>query len=124
MMNIFGYLRNLSNARLILWAYFLWYLIVASYYFEPSIGVWLNSLGIALFVGFSLYLNLLGGDAKPNFWQIARCFMTPFCVSSFSALVKHKNFFLIFSPDVKVDLIGLAAIVALTVAVIVARRFP
>jgi hypothetical protein len=35
---------------------------------------------------------------KLDFWQTFRLFVMPFCVSSFSALVKGKGFILIFSP--------------------------
>lgn len=116
------YLRELTNPRLILWAYLLWYLIVAEGYFDPSYQIWLNALGIAAFVGFSLYLNLIAGPDKPGFWQTARCFLTPFCVSSFSALVKDKGFFLIFSPDTALNFRGAILIGSFAILVLLLRR--
>ena len=121
-MKIVSYLQNLSNARLILWAYLMWYVIVAVRYFDPNYTIWLNAFGIALFVGFSLYLNLLAGETKPGFWQIARCFLTPFCVSSFSALVKDKGFVLIFSPNLELNLVGVAVVAVFAIAVVAVRR--
>lgn len=116
------YLQNLSNARLMLWAYLIWYVVVAVVYFDPTVTIWLNALGIAAFVGFSLYLNMVAGASKPSGWQTFRCFLTPFCVSSFSALVKNKGFFLIFSPNLQLDLCVAAAIAVLALGVICLRK--
>lgn len=123
-MDILRYLQNLTFARQILWAYFVWYLIVATRYFDPSISIWLNALGMSVFVGFALYLNLLVAQSKPGFWQAARCFITPFCVSSFSALVKGRGFILIFSPEPTIDFLGLCVIALLAGIAWIARRFP
>src|SRR5881392_220579 len=109
------YLANLSKGRLILWCYFVWYLVVLVRYFDPSPRLWLTSLGLSLIVGFALFLSTTSaslGTLKLERWPLIRLFMMPFCVSSFSALVKGKGFFLIFSPDPKELLIsvGLCAI--------------
>ena len=57
-------------------------------------------------------------------WQVIRLFMMPFCVSSFSALVKGRGFFLIFSPNLDEILIavGLCAVLCGTVAVLKRRQ--
>jgi len=34
-------------------------------------------------------------DTRPNHWQTFRLFLMPFCVSSFSALIKGQGYFLI-----------------------------
>ncbi len=120
-----NYFRNLSNPKLILWLYFLWYLVVVCHYFDPRPAIWLNSLGISLFVGFALYLNTISGktiSGKADFWQTARCFLTPFCVSSFAALVKDRGFFLIFSPRWLEDIWGVAICLSLFVVVLVLRK--
>lgn len=121
-MAVIRYLQNLSNARLMLWAYLIWYGIVATVYFDPTLTIWLNAAGIAMFVGFSLYLNMLAGATKPSAWQTIRCYLTPFCVSSFSALVKNKGFFLIFAPDWRLDVAAITAIGTLGVLVICLRK--
>src|SRR5712675_2534596 len=95
------YLANLSKGRLILWCYFIWYLVVLVRYFDPSPRLWLTSLGLSLIIGFALFVSTTaagGTKLKLERWQVIRLFMMPFCVSSFSALVKGRGFVLIFSP--------------------------
>jgi hypothetical protein len=96
------YLRNLSNGRLILWCYFIWYLVVLVRYFDPSPRIWGTSFGLCLIIGVALYINTAHSGPRRihlGFWPVVRLFMMPLCVSSFSALVKGRGFFLIFSPN-------------------------
>jgi hypothetical protein len=96
------YLANLTKGRLILWCYFIWYLVVLVRYFDGSPRLWLTSLGLSLIIGIALYISTTAsgsGEVKLGRWQTIRLFMMPFCVSSFSALVKGKGFLLIFSPN-------------------------
>ena len=121
------YLGNLSKGRLILWCYFIWYLVVLVRYFDPSPRLWLTSLGLSLIIGFALFVSTTAaGENKVKLepWQIIRLFIMPFCVSSFSALVKGKGFVLIFSPDPKEILIAVAlcALLCGTVAVLKRRQ--
>jgi hypothetical protein len=121
------YLSNLSKGRLILWCYFIWYLVVLVRYFDPSPRLWLTSLGLSLIIGFALFVSTTAAGAnhlKLERWQIIRLFMMPFCVSSFSALVKGRGFFLVFSPNIDEILIavGLCALLCGTVAVLKRRR--
>ncbi len=105
------YLRNLSAGRLILWCYFIWYLVVLVRYFDPSARLWLTSLGLGLIIGFALFISTARAgatDVKLGRWQVIRLFMMPFCVSSFSALVKGRGFILVFSPRPGEILIALA----------------
>jgi hypothetical protein len=95
------YLANLSTGRLILWCYFIWYVVVLVRYFDASARLWLTSLGLSLIIGFALFISTARTGAnrlKLERWQVFRLFLMPFCVSSFSALVKGKGFVLIFSP--------------------------
>jgi len=121
------YLSSLSKGRLILWCYFIWYLVVLFRYFDPSPRLWLTSLGLSLIIGFALYISTTAaGETKVKLerWQIIRLFMMPLCVSSFSALVKGRGFFLIFSPNLDEILIavGLCALLCGTVALLKRRR--
>jgi hypothetical protein len=93
---LLAYLGALTRARMILWCYLLWYLVVAARYFDPSPRLWLTSLGLSAIIGVALVLN--AGAATLDRWQRLRFFLAPFCVSSFAALVKGKGFFLVFSP--------------------------
>lgn len=119
------YLANLSTGRLILWCYFIWYLVVLVRYFDPSPRLWLTSLGLSAIIGFALYLSTVSGTnkVKLEFWQLFRLFLMPFCVSSFAALVKGKNFILIFSPNPVENAlaVGLCAALCLVVAVLKRR---
>ena len=126
-MRLIHYLSNLSKGRLILWCYFIWYLVVLVRYFDPSPRLWLTSLGLSLIIGFALYVSTTAaGETKVKLerWQIIRLFMMPLCVSSFSALVKGRGFFLIFSPNLDEILIavGLCAVLCGTVALLKRRR--
>jgi hypothetical protein len=96
------YLKNLSSGRLILWCYFIWYVVVLVRYFDASPRLWLTSLGLSAIIGFALYISTAKAgtnQVKLERWQVIRLFLMPFCVSSFSALVKGKGFVLIFSPN-------------------------
>lgn len=109
------YLTNLSGGRLILWCYFIWYLVVLVRYFDNSARLWLTSLGLSAIIGFALFISTTRAGAQPvklERWQVIRLFMMPFCVSSFSALVKGKGFVLIFSPNPE-ELLAAIALCAL-----------
>lgn len=92
-----NYFRNLSTGKLILWCYLLWYCVTLVFYFDPSIRLWLNSLGISLVIGFALQLSVQRTVRDP--WQTFRLFLMPFCVSSFSSLIKGQGFWLILPPN-------------------------
>ena len=104
------YLANLSLGRTILWCYFIWYLLVLVKYFDPSARLWLTSCGLSLIIGIALIISTRSsskGTMALDRWQVFRLFLMPFCVSSFAALVKGKNFILIFSPYPRENLLAL-----------------
>src|SRR4051794_33675482 len=105
---LFRYFKNLSTGRLILWCYLIWYLVVLVRYFDPAPRIWLTSLGLSGIIGVALYISSTTGGNKLERWQIIRLFLMPFFVSSFAALVKGKNFVLIFSPNPNEIIWGLA----------------
>jgi hypothetical protein len=114
------YLANLSKGRLVLWCYFIWYVVVLVRYFDASIRLWLTSLGLSAIIGTALFISTARtGAARVELerWQIFRLFLTPFCVSSFSALVKGRGFVLVFSPKPSEILLG-AGLCALLCAVV------
>ena len=117
-----GYLQKLSNVKLALWCYLIWYCLIVVRYFDSSVSIWLSALGLSFFVGVVNYLNLLSGGFKPDFWQSARCYIAPFCVSSYSALVKGKGFLLVFPPSTAENLLGAGIIGSFCLVVILARR--
>ncbi|MBI1345985.1 hypothetical protein GC163_06820 [bacterium] len=93
-----GYLGHLSLNRLILWCYLLWYLTIVALYFEPRWNLWLSSVGMSAIIGFALVLSTTNGQHRPDRWTIMRLFLMPFCVSSYSAIIKGRGFWLIFPP--------------------------
>jgi hypothetical protein len=94
-----GYVARLPRGKVALWCYLVWYLAVVAMYFDPSLGIWINALGISGIIGVALWLGVrppAGG--RIDRWQVFRLFLTPFCVSSFSSLIKGQGFFLVFPP--------------------------
>jgi len=117
------YLAGLSTGRLILWFYLIWYLVVLVRYFDPSPGLWITSLGISVIIGTALVINANSSTGKQRIdpWPTFRFYLTPFCVSSFAALVKGRGFYLIFSPNVSELLVGLVLCAMLWLASLLAR---
>ncbi len=94
------YLANLSNGRIVLWCYLIWYLNTVAHHFDPSPGIWLNSAGVSAVIGAGLILSVGGkSPVAADGWQIFRLFAMPFCVSSFSSLIKGKGFILFVPPS-------------------------
>jgi len=97
------YFRKLDCPRAILWCYAIWYVVVLVRYFDANPQIWLTSLGLSGIIGCALLLStraaMKGAPLAP--WGVFRLFLMPFCVSSFSALVKGRGFFLVFSPKWK-----------------------
>ena len=98
MVSLSRYCAALSVSKTVLWCYLIWYLNTVFHYFDPTPAIWLNSLGISAIVGFALLLGVGGGAQGVDAWQTFRLFVTPFCVSSFSSLIKGKGFILIMPP--------------------------
>jgi hypothetical protein len=108
MKSISNYLSQLTVQKQILWCYLIWYLTMTILHFDTAIHIWLTSIGVSIVIGIALILSIAnGGNAQPDFWTKARLFMMPFCVSSFSALVKDQGFILILSPRWQEDALAL-----------------
>ena len=120
------YLSNLSNGKLVLWCYLIWWGATVFHHFDPSPSIWLNSVGISAVIGVALILSVGGfKSATRDRWQTFRLFAMPFCVSSFSSLIKGKGFVLIFPPSVPelATAVGLcAAFSAIVIGLRKARR--
>jgi branched-subunit amino acid ABC-type transport system permease component len=120
----FRYLGNLSPGKIVLWCFLLWYLATVIHHFDATPAIWLNALGISAIIGVALYLSVLEpGRPRPDRWTVVRLFLMPFCVSSFSQLIKGKGFVLVFPPDLHEIAISLTACAIFVVVVLIARRF-
>ena len=119
------YLAELTLPRMVLWCYLIWYGFVLARYFDPSVRLWLSSLGIAAIIGTGLYLSTAhGGRSRTHLetWQVLRLYIMPFCVSSFAALIKGRNFVLVFDPSLAANAAAAAGCAAFIGAALLARR--
>lgn len=108
---------------MVLWCYLLWYLVTLYFHFDPSPQLWLNSLDICVVIGFALMLSVSrqhGTQTDP--WQVFRLFTMPFCVSSFSSLIKGQAFIFILPPR-PVEQITSVAVCILFVALVYAIKY-
>jgi hypothetical protein len=118
------YLCRLTVARFVLWAYLIWYLAALVRYFDPSLPLWLNSLGISAIIGTGLVLSTAYAGSKRTAldrWQIFRLYVMPFCVSSFAALIKGRGFILVFHPTLGDNAIAFGLVAAFGLVVLGAR---
>jgi hypothetical protein len=120
------YLAELTTPRLVLWCYLIWWAFVAVRYFDPSLRLWLSSLGISAIIGTGLYLSTVhGGRTRTRLepWQIARLYLMPFCVSSFAALIKGQGFVLVFYPTLAANACAALACSVFVAASTLAKRY-
>ena len=114
------YFAGLNTGRIILWCYAIWYGVNVWNHFDLRPRLWLTSLGLSMIIGIALVISTRSsskGRTDLDRWQIFRLFLMPFCVSSFSALVKEAGYLLVFPPTLKENLAGLALICAFVIVV-------
>jgi len=108
MKRLIRYLHEIKFAKAVLWCYLIWYFVIAYFYFDPSFKLWVNSIGISLVIGTGLLLSVSSSKpGKKDNWQTFRLYLMPFCVSSFSALIKDQGFIIFVSPKPKETLVAL-----------------
>ena len=117
------YLAQLAAGTIALWCYLIWYLVTVIAHFDPSPAIWLNSLGISAVIGVALLLSVKREPSgAANHWQTFRLFLMPFCVSSFSALIKGQGYILVL-PSRPLELfLSLGACAIFIAFVLVLRR--
>ena len=104
------YFATLPAGKVVLWCFLVWYLSTVVHHFDPEPGIWLNALGISAIIGVALYLSVREpGRPPPDHWTTLRLFLMPFCVSSFSQLIKGKGFVLVFPPSPRELAVSLGA---------------
>ena len=112
----------MEPGKTVLWLFLAWYLAMVAMYFEASPRLWLNSLAMAALIGFALTLSVRQAGERLRFWVVFRLHAIPFCVSSFSALVRDDGFYAILAPEAKANLIAAAACALLGGTFLLARR--
>jgi hypothetical protein len=118
------YLSNLSNGKIVLWCYLIWYINTVAHHFDSSRSIWLNSIGVSALIGIALILSVGGFKvATQDRWQTLRLFVMPFCVSSFSSLIKGQGFFLVLPPSASELMTAIALCMAFIATVIGLKRW-
>ena len=117
------YFANLSPGKIVLWCFLIWYLATVIHHFDATPAIWLNALGISAIIGIALYLSVREPEKPPpDRWTTLRLFLMPFCVSSFSSLIKGKGFVLVFPPDLHEFGVSLAACALFVSVVLIIKR--
>ena len=120
---MFRYLGNLSAGKIALWCFLIWYLAVVVRHFDATPAIWLNALGISVIIGIALYLSVREpGKPPPDRWTLMRLFLMPFCVSSFSQLIKGQGFVLVFPPSLRENVVALCLCATFAAFAIVVGR--
>jgi hypothetical protein len=111
MKGLIQYCYEITLNKAILWCYLIWYLAIVYFYFDPSPKIWINAIGISAVIGTALLLSVSSATprktSKRDHWQTFRLYLMPFCVSSFSALIKDQGFIVIISPKIEETLIAI-----------------
>jgi hypothetical protein len=117
------YVCEIKLDKVILWCYLIWYVTVVFFHFDPSVKIWINSIGISAVIGTGLMLSVSSSKGERDRWQAFRLYLMPFCVSSFSALIKEQGFILFISPNIKETIVSVSCCVLFVLVVLVVKRF-
>lgn len=108
MKGLIQYFQEIKLDKAILWCYLIWYLVIVYFYFSPSLKLWINSIGISAVIGTGLLLSVSSANReKKDDWQTLRLYLMPFCVSSFSSLIKDQGFIVFISPKIQENFVSL-----------------
>jgi hypothetical protein len=122
MKGLIQYLYEIKLDKAILWCYFIWYIVVVYFYFDASPKIWINSVGISAVIGIGLLLSVSSSKiSERDHWQTFRLYLMPFCVSSFSALIKGQGFIVFVSPKIKETIVAVSCC-ALFLSVVLAIK--
>jgi hypothetical protein len=120
-----SYLGKLTNGRIILWCYAIWYAVNVVNHFDARPRLWLTSVGLSAIIGTALLIGMRSssrGTTQLDGWQIFRLYLMPFCVSSFAALVKDAGYVLVFPPNLRENLTGFALMAGFVVLVLALKK--
>jgi hypothetical protein len=117
------YLYEIKLDKAILWCYLIWYVTVVCFHFDPSLKIWINSIGISAVIGTGLMLSVSSSKGERDRWQAFRLYLMPFCVSSFSALIKEEEFIVFISPNIKETIVSVSCCVLFLLVILVVKVF-
>ena len=122
MKRLIKYIYEIKLDKVILWCYFIWYITVVYFYFDPSPKLWINSIGISVIIGTGLILSVSSEKVRAkDHWQTFRLYLMPFCVSSFSALIKEHGFVVFISPKITDTIVSVVSCVVFLLTVFVVK---
>jgi hypothetical protein len=121
MKRLIQYLYEIKLDKAILWCYLIWYVIVVCFHFDPSVKIWINSIGISAVIGTGLMLSVSSTKGERDRWQAFRLYLMPFCVSSFSALIKEEGFIVFISPNIQETIVSGSCCVLFLVVILVVK---
>jgi hypothetical protein len=116
------YLYEIKLDKAILWCYLIWYVTVVCFHFDPSVKIWINSIGISAVIGTGLMLSVSSSKGERDRWQAFRLYLMPFCVSSFSALIKEQGFIIFISPNIKETIVSVSCCTLFLLVIFVVKR--
>lgn len=117
------YFYEIKLDKAILWCYLIWYVIVVCFHFDPSVKIWINSIGISAVIGTGLMLSVSSSKGERDYWQAFRLYLMPFCVSSFSALIKEEGFIVFISPNIKETIVSVLGCVLFICVILGVKLF-
>ena len=117
------YLYEIKLDKAILWCYLIWYVTVVCFHFDPSVKIWINSIGISAVIGTGLMLSVSSSKGERDRWQAFRLYLMPFCVSSFSALIKEQGFIVFISPNIKETIVSGSCCVLFLLVILLVKVF-
>jgi hypothetical protein len=115
------YLYEIKLDKAILWCYLIWYVIVVCFHFDPSVKIWINSIGISAVIGTGLMLSVSSSKGERDHWQAFRLYLMPFCVSSFSALIKEQGFIVFISPNITETIVSVSCCALFLLVILVVK---
>ena len=116
------YLYEIKLDKAILWCYLIWYVTVVCFHFDPSVKIWINSIGISAVIGTGLMLSVSSSKGERDSWQAFRLYLMPFCVSSFSALIKDQGFIVFISPNIKETIVSVSCCVLFILVILAVKK--
>ncbi|MEG4117270.1 hypothetical protein QUA43_07190 [Microcoleus sp. N9_B4] len=123
MKGLIQYLYEIKLDKAILWCYLIWYVVVVGFHFDPSVKIWINSIGISAVIGTGLMLSVSSSKGKTDHWQAFRLYLMPFCVSSFSALIKDQGFIIFISPNITETIVSVSGCGLFLLLILVVKVF-
>jgi hypothetical protein len=122
MKKLIQYFHKIKLDKMILWCYLIWYVVVVYFYFDASLKIWMNAIGISAVIGTGLLLSVSSNNHKEkDDWQTFRLYLMPFCVSSFSALIKEQGFVVFISPKIQETLTAILCCILFIVCVLIIK---